>query len=317
MIRDRAHAALLNSQGMLADEIAKILFCNQRSVRNWLARFKRARISSIFTKYQGNHNASKLSPAQREQVRKVLSSPPSEQGIPKNFWEVRDLKKYIRAEFGVVYESDRSYHFLLRLSGFGWKLPDKFDIRRNDAQVKAKLKAIREEIKPLLKDETRVVLAADETRLVWETQSRRAWLRKNRKTIIRVNRKRENQSFLGCLNLKSHKTHLYSLAWQKQEEIIKSLRKLKKYYPDKKICLVWDNASWHRGKLIKEELKKGNSLENFHLINFVPYAPDTNPVEHIWKYVKNKISNHQDSNFKQTINRFKLAVIHREFKYQI
>lgn len=317
LLRDRAHAVLLGSEGMTSNDIANVLFCNERSVRNWLAGFRRKRISSILTKYQGNSNASKLSPAQKDHVKKILSSPPSKYGIPKDFWTVKDLKKYIKVEFGVIYESDRSYHFLLKLSGFSWKLPDKFDIRRDDQLVATRLKEIRQEIKPLLNSPDWVVLATDETRLVWETQSRRAWLKRNQKTIIRVNRKRECQSFLGCLNLNSYKTHLYSLSWQNQEETIKALKKLKKYYLNKKICLIWDNAKWHHGKLIREELRKGNSLENFHLINFAPYAPDTNPVEHIWKYVKDKISNHQDSDFKQTVNRFKLVTIHRKFKYQI
>lgn len=317
LIRDRALAVIVNSQGKSAHFIAKILSRKNATVYSWLSRFKQYRLSSILTKHRGNTNASKLTSEQRKQIRKVLSQPPSDYGIPKEFWQVKDLKRYIKAEFGVVYESERSYHFLFRLSRFSWKLPDRFDIKRDEKFVKKRVKEIRKEIKPFLQSADWVVLTSDETRLIWETQSRRAWLRTNKKTIINVSRTKDYQSFLGSLNLKNGQCHLHSLSWQNQDEITKALKKLKKYYKGKNICLVWDNAKWHKGKKIRSELKKGGSLTNFHLINFPPYAPDTNPQEHVWKYVKDKITEKPTASFKQKINNFKLAVIHRKFNHQI
>lgn len=317
LIRDRALAIIINSKGRSAHFIAQILSRKESTVRSWLKKFKQHRLSSLFPGYQKNTNASKLSRQQKEEIKDILSSPPSDQGIPKEFWQVKDLKKWIRAEFGVIYESKRSYHFLFQLSRFSWKLPDKFDVRRDDKLVNKRIKEIRQEIEPFLESNEWVVLASDETRLVWETQSRRAWLKTNKKTVIKVNRSRDYQSFLGSLNLKTNKCHLHQLSWQNQEETIKALKKLKTYYKNKKICLIWDNAAWHKGKLIREELKKGNLLANFHLINFPPYAPDTNPQEHVWKYAKDKVANQSTTNFNQKINNFKLAVIHRKFKYKI
>lgn len=317
LVRDKAHAVLLNGQGLSAHRISALLFRTEKTVRSWLAVFRRSRLSSIFPRYSGNANAGKLTLAQREQIQRVLSQPPSDSGIPKEFWQVKDLKKYIRAEFGIVYESDRSYHFLFKLSRFSWKLPDRFDVKRDDTMVAIRLQEIREEIAPLLRSPHWVVLASDETRLVWENESRRAWLRTNRKTILRVSRSREYQSFLGSLNLKTGRCHLHSLSWQNQEEVINALKKLRRQYPGKRICVVWDNAKWHRGKKIRRELETGKSLVNVHLINFPPYAPDTNPQEHVWKYAKDRIAHQPTSSFRQKVNNFKLAVIHRGFDYQI
>lgn len=317
LIRDRALSVLLNSKGNSANKIAAVIDRDPDTIRSWLNSFKQQRLASLFSRYQGNTNASKLTPKQKQQIKKVLSQPPSDYGIPKEFWQVKDLKKYIRAEFGVVYESDRSYHFLFNLSRFSWKLPDRFDIKRDYEFVAKRVKQIREEIKSYLASPGWVVLASDETRLVWETQSRKAWLKTNQKTVIKVNRSKDYQSFLGSLNLKTGRCHLHSLSWQNQEEVIKALRKLKKQYPGKRICYIWDNARWHKGKLIRKELKSGNSLDDFHLINFPPYAPDSNPVEHVWKYIKDKIAHQHTTSFKQKVNHFKLAAIHRKFNYQI
>jgi len=213
LTRSRAHAVLMNNQGLNACKIARLLLRNYKTVRTWLSLFGKGRISSLFPRYSGNNNAGKLTLSQKEEIRKVLSQPPSKYGIPKKFWQVKDLKKWIKAGFGVIYESDRSYHFLFKLGRFSWKLPDKFDIKRDDQFVKRRIKEIRKEIKPFLISPDWVVLTGDETRLVWENESRRAWLKTNQKTILKVNRSRDYQSFLGSLNLKTKKCHLHSLSW--------------------------------------------------------------------------------------------------------
>jgi len=317
LLRDRALTVLLNSKGFPAYQISNLISRDKQTTRSWLNKFKKNRLSSIFTRYQGNANASKLTLNQKQQIKETLSCPPSDYGIPKKFWQVKDLKKWIKAEFGVVYESKRSYHFLFKLGRFSWKLPDRFDIKRDEEFIKKRIQEIRKEIEPFLRSPQWVVLASDETRLVWEDESRRAWLKTNQKTIIKVCRDKQYQSFLGSLNLKNGKCHLHSLSWQNQEETIKALKKIKKYYPNKDICFIWDNAAWHKGKLIRKELKKRNFLSNFHLINFPPYAPDKNPVEHIWKYAKDKVAEKSTTSFKQKVNNFKLSVIHRKFNYQI
>lgn len=317
LVRDRAHAVLLNGQGLSAHRISALLFRTEKTVRIWLDGFRQQRLSSLFPQYRGNTNAGKLTPDQQAQIRQVLSQPPSDYGIPKEFWQIRDLKRYISTEFGVVYESDRSYHFLFRLNRFSWKLPDRFDVKRDDARIAIRLREIREEIAPLLQSPHWVVLASDEARLIWESESRRAWLRTNRKTILKVHRSQEYQSFLGSLNLKTGRCHLHTLSWQNQDEVIKALKKLGRYYSGKRLCVVWDNARWHRGKKISRALRRGNSLANVHLVNFPPYAPDTNPQEHVWKYARDKIVHQPTRSFKQKVNNFKLAVIHRRFDYQI
>ena len=98
--------------------------------------FQERRISSIFHQYQNNVNASKLTKEQKEEIRKISEQPSLEQGLSKNFWDVPTLKEYMKAKFGVVYESDRSYHYLLGFSGLSFKLPTPFDQRRNTDQIK-------------------------------------------------------------------------------------------------------------------------------------------------------------------------------------
>lgn len=318
LIRERAHALLLNNQGKSVPQTADILFRSENTIREWLKSFNEERISSIFTQYENNLNASKLTKEQREEIKEALNRPPSEYDIPKQFWDIKSLKKYLKAEFGIVYDSERSYHFLFKISDFSFKLPSPFDVKRDDEYTEKRMKEIKYEIDPYLKDDKWEILASDETRIVWESEIRRAWLKKGEKTIIKVNREREYQNFIGMLNLKTGNSHLYKLNWQNQKTIIASMQKLKRNYENKNICIIWDNAKWHKSKEIRKELSKGNSLENFHLINFPPYAPDKNPQEHIWKYGKDEISNNDSLNsFNEIIKKFQKSILNRKFDYTI
>lgn len=315
LISERAHTVLLSSKGCTPVQIADVLFRDEKTIREWIKAFSESGISSLFPKYFDNQNASKLTKEQREQVSKILKSPPSESGLPKSFWDVSTLRDYIVAHFGVVYQSPQTYHFLFKISNFSFKKPAKFDVKRNDILVKERVEEIRKVISPMLSDPDWVVLVSDESRIVWEAIVRRCWLPKGKKTILKVHRQTESQNFIGFLNLKTSKPHLYAIPWQNQKEIIKTLKLIRKKYPDKRICLIWDNAAYHKGKEIRQELK--TNLKNFYLINFAPYAPDTNPQEHIWKYSKDQISNTQFNSMKELIQSFKSVVMGRTYPYQI
>ena len=153
--------------------------------------------------------------------------------------------------------------------------------------------------------------------MLFQAIVRRAWLKKGQKTVIKVEGKDEHQNYLGFLNQRTFKCHVFPIVWGRASEVIMATTEFLKLYPDKNICIIWDNARWHKGKQLRAELGKGNSLERIHLINLPPYAPDTNPQEHIWKYAKDHIAHQPTTSFKQKINNFKLAVIHRTFNYTI
>ncbi|OGD86817.1 hypothetical protein A2164_02565, partial [Candidatus Curtissbacteria bacterium RBG_13_35_7] len=305
-------AVLASHQGFSAYQTGKLLLRSEKTVREWIKAFHTSRISSIFPRYKGD-NAAKLTKAQKEQLKDVLSQPPGEFGIPASFWDVSTLRSYIKAEFGVEYESDESYMLIFKLHNFSFHLPAAFNIHRDDKKVARRIKEIRDEINPKLLNPSWIVFASDESRIIWEALIRRLWLPKGRKSIIKVERKRQAQSFIGFLNLKTGEELLYKLSWQKQDTIIPVLEKLTRKYPDKRICIIWDNARFHKGKKLKAKLS--TTLKRIHLINLPAYAPDHNPQEHVWKYGKDKIANTQCESLEEVVEKFSLIVMGRNYPY--
>jgi len=317
LLRLKSQAVLMRDKKLKYQDISDLLFKDPRTIKRWIKDFSKIRLASIFTGHKDNENASKLTKEQKQEIAEVLSKPPSDYDLPKEFWDVPILKEYIQVKFETIYESKQSYYFLLKFSKLSFKYPDTFDIKRDEELITKRIKEIKLEIDDYFNNKDWEIFVSDEVRIMLEAITRKAWLKKGERTIIKVKRSGEYQSYIGLLNQKTFKCNLYELAWQNQEEIIKALKKFLELYPDKRICIVWDNAGFHKGKLIQAALKKDGVLERVHLINFPPYAPDHNPIEHIWKEAKQKISNIQFNNFEKTKEAFVKEITGRKFKYQM
>lgn len=316
-VRLRAHALLMRNKRLEINDISALVFRSQRTVARWFEEFSEKRLASIFSGQIDNENASKLTRAQKLEIKKVLGTPPDKYGIPKEFWDVPKLKNYIQAEFGVRYESDISYHFLLKFSGLSFKYPEKTSPRRDEDFIKKRIKEIRTEIKPLLTDPHWIVLASDETRIQLEAEIRKAWLIKGKKTKIKTEKSKIHQNYLGFLDQKTGKCQVFKIQKGNGEETVKILKQLMAKYPDRRVCVVWDNAKWHKGRLIRQNLSKGKSLEKLHLIAFPPYAPETNPIEHVWQFAKKKNSNINKGDFEKIKHNFHDIINSRVFNYRI
>lgn len=317
LIRLKAQAILMRDHEMKVEEIAYALVRDERTIERWIKDFSERRMASIFSGMVGNEHASKLTHVQKEEIKKVLDQKPSAYGLPKEFWDVPQLKKYVYARFGTVYETDRSYHFLLEFGNLSFKCFDTFNTRRNEQKIAVRMEQIYEEILPFMEDPAWEVFCSDETRMQLEAITRRAWIKKGEKTVFKVERSDDYQNYLGFLNQKTFKLHVFEIAWGNLEEVIKATAEFIKLYPNKKICIIWDNATCHKGILMRKALAKGGLLERVHLVWLPPYAPDHNPIEHVWKVTKDKLANKQDYTFEQTKQRFMALTNKQFFPFQI
>lgn len=317
LIRYKAQAILMHDNGLQLRDISDSLLKSECTVTRWIKDFLRRRISSLFSGLVDNQNSAKLNRLQKAEIKKALSQKPSLYGLPKEFWDVPQLKKYVYTQFNVIYESERSYHFLLEFGNLSFKVPDRFNVRRNEFAITDRMENIYEEIIPYFEDLTWEVFCSDETRMQLEAITRRAWLKKGEKTILKVERSKDYQNYLGFLNQRTFKCHIFEIAWGRAKEIIRATSEFLKLYPNKKICIIWDNATCHKGILMRQALSKGGLLQRVHLVNLPPYAPDYNPIEHVWNTIKDKLSNIQQKTFEETKQKFMKLTNNQIFPYQI
>ncbi len=68
-------------------------------------------------------------------------------------------------------------------------------------------------------------------------------------------------------------------------------------YPEKRLILLWDGASYHRGEEMQEYLEAvnwGRSRDEWLVtcVLFAPNAPEQNPMEDVWLKAKQYVRKH-------------------------
>jgi transposase len=135
--------------------------------------------------------------------------------------------------------------------------------------------------------------AADEGRtIVWVDQSGfyllplavRTWAPRRQTPVLRVPLTRDHLSAMSGITADGR------LFMQTQEhaycssDVVRFLRVLLRKIRGK-LLVIWDGSPIHRGLPVKEFLRKG-AAQRVHLERLPGYAPELNPDEGIWNYLK-------------------------------
>ena len=87
---------------------------------------------------------------------------------------------------------------------------------------------------------------------------------------------------------------------------------------DRRVVVIWDNAPWHTAGLVQQAAAD----LDIDLVPLSPYSPDLNPIEGLWKWMREEVTQHQCyptlralfdacKNFVDTINLHPLDLIRR------
>jgi transposase len=124
---------------------------------------------------------------------------------------------------------------------------------------------------------------ADESAFYQLPGVRSTWARRGEPPVLRAPLRRDHLSVISAIS--SHGT----LSTQIQRKAFKGATCLKflKHLVRTigRVLVIWDGAPIHRSKLIKEYLAN-EGADMVHLEQFPPYAPEVNPDEGIWQYLK-------------------------------
>lgn len=260
-------------------------------------------LDAIKSKKKEKESKRFLTRSQKAEIIKMLN-----ESVPSDFWENAPncwttwyLAELIKDKYDVIYQSKTSLYLIFKSMKFSFRKPQKFSERRNEECI-----AIwKQEYEPIIQAECanpeNIVLVGDEVIVTSQTRLQKAWIPSgNYDGYIQDVTNRKNASFYGFLNILTGEEIAYKAEDQTSKSTIEVLKNLAIKYPGKRIVLFWDNASWHKSQEVRTFLE---TVTNFKLYNFPPYAPDLNPQEHVWKEMKEKIfSNRLIKDFKATLN---------------
>ena len=348
LMRLKSEAIIMLSMRASREFAAEFVERSTETIKRRVGQWNESGLESIRTGRAGNDNASKLTREQAEETGEALSRPPSEQGIPADFWDVPRLADWMHEHFNVEYRSRSSYHRRFHMAELSFHKPVGVDRHRApEAETEARMEQIDAKIAEITgkkqdgKKEDRgrreteknaddekagnekkvredvIVVSADEVGIEHEAILRRAWYAKNTKVKLRVDRERKSQKRIGFLHESDGSVDLMRLERGNTENIVKALIELTLKYPGKEIVVVWDNASHHNSKELNLKLEEVENLRRVQFIYLPPYSPDKNPIEHVWNEAKNSISNLQRADFEDTRDAFETVIRETKFKYRL
>ena len=125
---------------------------------------------------------------------------------------------------------------------------------------------------------------------------RRSWARCGQTPILyQRTRSHQKVSVIAalCVDFNSDRLHLYFRLRPEQninaDAVIEFLRHLLRQL-DSPVVLIWDRLMAHRAVKIKRFI---NNRAQVHFFFLPPYAPELNPVENLWGYLKmNPLANY-------------------------
>jgi transposase len=157
------------------------------------------------------------------------------------------------------------------------------------------------------KEEGRTVLWVDESGFYPLPSVVRTYAPKGETPILNSYLTRDHISAISAITLDGELFFHTQERSYTSKDVVRFLAHLLHHIPGK-LLLIWDGAPIHKGKAVKEFLANGGS-SRIHIEPLPGYAPDLNPDEGIWNYLKRvELRNLCCANLTELRHEFRLAV---------
>jgi transposase len=269
-IRDRIKAVLLYDKEWTCTEIAEALLLTEGAIRKHISEYQ-------FTKKlkpKSGGSQERMSLWQSDRLKKHL-----EEHV---YLYVKDITFYLKSLWDVTYSIAGLTHWLKR-NGFSYKKPCLVPGKADSEKQKEWLAGY-EKLKETL-PLTETICFIDGVHPTHNVQLAYGWIKKGISKEIRANSGRARINLAGSIDILSHKVVIQEDKTLNAEATIRFFKKLELAYPDKsRVHVFSDNAGYYRNRLVTKYLE--TSKIDLHFLP--PYSPNLNPIERLWKWMKEK-----------------------------
>lgn len=284
---DRIKAVLLYDKGWSISAIAEALLLSEDAIRDHISQYKESK---------------KLKPENGGSVEK-LSSKQSEKLIDhlkvNTYLYVKDIIAYVQSKMNIQYTVPGMRNWLQR-HGFSYKKPAVVPGKANAQQQQEWIDEYAKLKQGLPEDEA--ICFMDGVHPTHNVQPAYGWIQTGVRKEIPANSGRSRLNLSGAIDIISHKILVQEDKMLNAGATISFLRRIEEAYPTKKrVHLFCDNAAYYRNK----EVTKYLITSKIQLHFLPPYSPNLNPIERLWKWMKERIIYNE---YYQEFDDFKSAI---------
>jgi transposase len=281
----RALAVKMALTGEPYRKISQLLGMPKSCISLWKQAFIAVGLVGIRLGYKGSKGY--LTEPQRMEIISWLQT--------QGYWNLDELVTYVDEHYDVIYQSKQSYYDLFAAAGISWKKTQKVNPKTDPELVAQKRQEIREFLahnQAEIEAGGMVVLFIDECHLRWGDVCGYVWGKTNIRIEVPITNEKKRQTYFGALNYQTKEFIMHEYATGNGENAVAFMKYLQQRYPQQRVALIWDGASYHRSDEVKKFLATVNdgheaSEWQFTCILFAPNAPQQDPVEDVWLQGKN------------------------------
>ena len=270
-ICDRIKAVLLYDKGWSFSQIAEALLLSEDAVRHHFNEYK----AWNKLKPQSGGSVEKLSTQQSHQLEEHLRC--------HTYLYVKDIIAHVRTIYTITYSVPGMRNWLKR-HGFSYKKPSVVPGKANKEQQKMWINEY-EHLKQNL-PENEAICFMDGVHPTHNVQPAYGWIKKGERKEIPGNSGRSRLNLSGVVDVCAYKVIVQEDTALNASSTIGFLQKIEEAYPKKAVIHVFcDNARYYRNQAVTQYLK--GSKVRLHFLP--PYSPNLNPIERLWKWMKERI----------------------------
>jgi len=281
---NRVMAILALGEGQDKKAVAATLRVTVESIHGWIKKFLLYGLRGLTSK-RSPGRPSNLTKAQKRELAKIIDDGPEKAGFIGNCWRSPMVQELIRERFGVLYSV---YYIaeLLKNMGFSYQKAKFVSDHLNEEKRAQWLEETWPKIIALAKEKNAYLLFGDEASFPqWGTLSY-TWARRGQQPTVETSGKRKGYKVFGLIDYftgrffcKCQEERLTSATYAGYlEELLAKTRK--------HIIIVQDGAPYHTSAAMRKFFAKHQ--DRLTVFDLPSYSPDYNPIEKLWKKVKQK-----------------------------
>ena len=253
-----------------------------RTIYTWLSIFLTEGIEGLRIKKSSGRKP-KLTKNEKRDLKKLILKEPSKFGYDSGIWTCAMIQDLIYKTFNVEYSIGYVNQLLSQIN----LSHKKVESISHKADKEEQRKFMEETFPSVLSRSLRVngkILFQDESTFRHWSRVTHSWGERGKPLVAKVNMNSNTQRVFGAIELGSGKFTYKLTKKATMDSFLDYLEHLIDVYAGHKVFLVIDNGKIHNGEKIRRFLS--NNYNRIEFIRLPKYSPMLNPIEKLWKKVK-------------------------------
>jgi transposase len=277
----RANALVLLDNGMSCEDVAKVLFIDDDTIRTWFHLYEEDGIEGL-AGFGHEGSACRLNAEQQDKLKKWIT-----ETLPRS---TRQIGAWIEKEFEIAYQGRSGLIALLHRLGMEHRKPQAIPRKLDEAKQAAFIEKYNALLNSLSDDEA--VMFADAVHPTHSVRPVGCWAPKDTKVAVEQNSGRDRLNIHGAIDLETGKTCMLDVLTVNAVSTIALLEAIEIWNPKKRrIHVFLDNAQYHHADMVQTWLERPDCRIVLH---FIPtYCPHLDPIERLWGLMHKNITHNK------------------------